>query len=215
MSNPPDPNNPYASGPYGPPPYGQTPPPYGQQAPPPYGYGQQPPPGMQPGMPPGYGYPQAPYPGAPWVPYEMPGQVVAARVMLFVAGSLWGLVAVAFIIAGLAVDDMADDLGANGTGGALIIALVGFVIFGGMSALHIVPATQFGHGGQGTRVTAIVAASVNTVLPALGFLGSMAQTYGTRTQNPALMMIWAATAIVTIVFCSNRQAGAWFNRPRH
>lgn len=211
MSYPPpphhDPNNPRnTSKPENP--YAQPP-----QGGPGYGYPQQ-------GSPPAYGYPQQPggyadYPGGR-VPMTtgMPGQVLAARVLLFVAGGLWALLAVTALIAGFAANDIMDDIPvADGAGGAA--AGIGFVVFliaGGISALHLVPASMFGKGGTGTRVTAIIAASLNALLPVLGLLGLAAQQEG---GNPVLPVLWAGTAVVTLVFCSLRPAGEWFNRPRH
>ena len=43
------------------------------------------------------------------------------------------------------------------------IGLVFFLLLGGLAALHIVPASMFGKGGTGTRVTAIIAASINAL----------------------------------------------------
>lgn len=203
-----------------PPPPGQSPNPYSapQQPPPPqqgapYGYPQQGAVQLQ------YGYPggMPGYPGGPMQPVvSMPGVVVTARVLLFVAGCLWGLSAVCILIFGLAANDALDDVPvADSVGGAALgVALLFFLFFGGLAALHIVPASMFGKGRIGTRVTAIIAASVNALLPLLGVLGSLGSSKDMA--GPLfLYLLWLATAVLTIVFCSLGAAGQWFNRPRY
>ncbi|OEV03565.1 hypothetical protein [Streptomyces oceani] len=201
---PPGPNNPYAQSP----PPGAPPPGYAQQGPPPG------PPGGYPGGAYNYGYPQAPHPGGLWMPERMPGTVITARVLLFVAGALWGLCALFILIVGAALNDVAGELPMADGGGDVALggALIMFVIFGGLAALHIVPASMFGRGTQGTRVTAIIAASVNALMPCLGFFALASED---NLGNPITLLLWAATAILTIVFCSLAQAGQWFNRPRY
>ncbi|MDJ1135984.1 DUF3824 domain-containing protein [Streptomyces iconiensis] len=206
MSYPPppgqDPNNPYAAPPQGQPGYG-----YPQQAPPQpmYGYPQQ---GGIPG-----------YPGGPMPPNvaRMPGAVITARVLLFVAGSLWALAGVIGLIGFLAAADGLNEVpGLDGaSGGAAGVGVIFFLILGGLAALHIVPASMFGKGAAGTRITAIIAASLNSLVPLLGFLGvasSSNDVYGPGAM--LLYVLWLATAILTIIFCSLSAAGQWFNRPR-
>ncbi|MEV6318371.1 hypothetical protein [Streptomyces sp. NPDC051776] len=211
MSHP-DPNNPYGGQqqgqPYGGQPYG------GQPQEQPYGYPQQQ------TSPPGYAYPQAhqgapyaAYPGGvPGVPGTMPGQVVAARVLLFVAGGIWALTAVIVLIFGVTAQNMGDDFPGSEDFGdvAAGVGIVLFLLFGGLAALHIAPASMFGKGRAGTRITAIIAASLNSLVSVLAFLFAV-----TGNGNPAIALLWAATAIVTLVFCCLRQAGEWFNRPQY
>ncbi|GAA2635573.1 hypothetical protein [Streptomyces axinellae] len=214
MSYPPppgqDPNNPYAAPQQGAP-YGypqQAPPPQYQTPAPPYGYPQQP-----------GGYPQQPgmpaHPGIPMAPsVSMPGLVVTARVLLFVAGALWGLSAVFVLIGGLMANGMVNDIpGVRSVGGAALgIGLGLFLLFGGLAALHIVPASMFGKGSVGTRVTAIIGASLNGLIALLGMLSAIGNSGG---GSIFVSLLWLATAVVTIVFCSMGAAGQWFNRPRY
>ncbi len=205
-----DPNNPYAAPqqntPYGYPQQASPPP---HQAPAPqYGYPQQP-----------GGYPQQPgmpaYPGAPMAPsVSMPGPVVTARVLLFVAGSLWGLLGLLMLIGGLAANGMVNDIPGVGSVGdaALGIGLVLFVLFGGLAALHIVPASMFGKGAVGTRVTAIIAASVNGLFALVGMLSAIGNSAGGQI---FVSLLWLATAVLTLVFCSMGAGSQWFNRPRY
>ncbi|WP_326688473.1 MULTISPECIES: hypothetical protein [unclassified Streptomyces] len=207
MSYPPppgqNPNNPYAAPQQGAP-YG-----YPQQSPPPqYGYPQQG------GMP---AYPGAAYPGGPMArSVSMPGQLITARVLLFFAGSLWGLFSLFPLIGGLAAGSMLNDLPGVGSadGAAVGIGLLFFLLLGGLAALHIVPAAMFGKGGIGTRVTAIIAASINALCPLLGVLGALGSGDAAVGQVFA-GLLWLATAVLTIVFCSLNTASQWFNRPRH
>lgn len=178
-------------------------------------YGRPPPPGPPPQQQPGYGYQQQPvmappgYPGGmPGSPVTMPGLVVTARVLLFIAGSLWSIGAVVMLIAGLTAQSIGADIpGANGAGDlAAGVAVLFFFLLAGLSALHIIPAAMFGRGRTGTRVTAIIAGSVNAFIAAIALFGQ---------GNEAVAVLWAATAVLTIVFCSLRPAGEWFNRPTH
>ncbi|MDK1472774.1 hypothetical protein QNO07_04910 [Streptomyces sp. 549] len=224
----PDPHHPYGGQPppQGPPPQQQ--PPYGYpQQPGGYGYPQQQSggyghpqqngfqqpggypqqggyPHQQPGPPP-YGHPGHP-PGA-WG--TMPGQVVTARVLLFVAGSIWTLLALISLVVGLTAQRISADLPGGMGDLAAGLAVLFFLLLGGMGALHIVPASMFGKGRTGTRITAIIAASVNALVATLALFGGEGDT------NPVLALLWLATAIVTIVFCSLRPASEWFNRPTY
>lgn len=232
----PDPKNPYGPPPEGPPPEGQSPygppppyaqDPYAQQQPygqdpyaqqQPYGpdpyaqqpYGQQAPYGQQPG----YGYPPQ---GPPYgMPQRMPGQVIAARVLLFVCGGLWVVCALLMLLVAIMTDDLNSEDLAGVEDAAIAVALIFFVISAGLAALHIVPAALFGKGRTATRVVAIVAASLNSliaVLAMLTWLGSLNQD-GSGGGSPALGVIWVATAIVTLVFCGGSQANQWFKRPQ-
>jgi hypothetical protein len=207
MSYPPDPQAPYGGNPYAQPQQPQQP---GAQ--PGYGYPQQPAPQ------PGYGYPPPPGSGVPGMPQRMQGQVVTARVLMFVSGSLWAVLGIVMLIVGLAAEDAVGDLPGLEGGAALGMALIVFLIFGGLGALHIVPAAMFGKGGSGTRITAIIASSLNSlfaVLALLGALGSMGNGEAGAGGQFFVALLWAATAVVTVVFLSMRQAGTWFNRPRY
>lgn len=200
MSYPPDPNNPYGGAPSGNP--------YGQPQPG-FGYPQQP---QAPQ--PGYGYPHQPYPAAAGigVPQSMPPQTVTARVLLFVAGSLWALFGIIMLIAGLAAQSMVEELDLGSSGSTVGISLLMFVIFGGMAALHIVPAALFGKGGSGSRITGIIASALNSVVALLALLGGASEGNG---GGIVISILWTATAIVTVIFLSMGPTGAWFNRPRY
>lgn len=213
MSYPPppgqDPNNPYAAPPQG-----------GQPG---YGYPQQGPPQQAYGYPQQSGYPQQggipAFPGGPMQPNvaRMPGPVITARVLLFVAGSLWGLFAVIMLIGFLAASDAVNDVpGLDGvSGGAAGVGVIFFLVFGGLAALHIVPASMFGKGRAGTRITAIIAASINSLLPLLGFVGAASSNSDAAPGGAFLYILWLATAILTIVFCALGASGQWFNRHQY
>ncbi|GAA2075101.1 hypothetical protein GCM10009801_29530 [Streptomyces albiaxialis] len=141
----------------------------------------------------------------------MPGVTIAARVLLFVAGAIWGIMAVGFLIAAMAASDV-DDTGTFGEA-SIGLVVVFSLVFAAMSALHIVPASLFGRGRAGTRVTAIVAASLNTLCAVLGFLGSL--TPARAEANPLAAVLWLAVSVCTIVFCSLGASGRWFGRPRY
>jgi hypothetical protein len=194
MSYPPDPKNPYGAAPSGNP--------YGQPQPG-YGYPQQP----------GYGYPQQPYPAAGMAaPMSMPPQTVTARVLLFVAGSLWALFGIIMLIVGLAAESAMQELDLGSGGSAVGISLLLFLVFGGMAALHIVPAAMFGKGGTGSRVTGIIASALNSVVALLALLGGASEGNG---GGIVISILWTATAIVTVIFLSMGPTGVWFNRPRY
>ncbi len=154
---------------------------------------------------PGYGYPGGvpPYPGGPGAGMQptvsMPGQVVTARVLLFVAGALWALLAVLIFFVGLVANDAVNDIpGVDAAGGAALgVAFFGLLIFGGLAALHIVPASMFGKGRIGTRVTAIIAASVNALLPLLGCFGALGSAVGGEDAASIFFwyILWLATAV--------------------
>lgn len=205
----PNPNSPYGAPPGGQPPGGQ---PQGG----PYGYPQQPPPPPGPaygyGYPPHGGYPGGP--GGPMMPMPMPGTVVTARVLLFIAGSLWLIVAVGMFILAASSQNLKDEDVpeiANFADFASGLAVVLGVVFGALAALHIVAASMFGKGAGGVRALAIVAASLNSLLAMLSLVSSLDAQGG----NPVLPVLWTGTAVLTIVFCANGQASQWFNRPRY
>ncbi|MBW1596606.1 hypothetical protein [Streptomyces sp. JJ38] len=183
--------------------------PYGQ--PPPYGYPQPPQPG-----PTGPGYPQ--YPGGPGgmmpMRMSMPGLVVTARVLLFVAGGLWALSMVFGLIMMLAAADIEDDPD-------FVVAESDVVVFGvvvllvgvALAALHIVSASMFGKGRTGVRVMGIITASLNLIIGGFSLIGSLAQTGAPG--GILITLLWVITALLTVIFLSLRPAGEWFNRPQH
>lgn len=201
MSYPPDPKSPYGGAPYG-------------QQQPGYGYPQQPP------AQPGYGYPQYQAGGmtTPGMAPQMQGQVVTARVLLFVAGSIWALMSIFMLIGGFAAQSMLEEVPGMDGGAALGIALLLFLLFAGMGALHIVPASMFGRGGTGARVTAIIGASLNSLFGLIYVVASFVML-GEDEEGAAgllfLSVLWAGTAVPTVIFLSMSQASAWFNRPRY
>lgn len=219
MSYPPDPNNPYGAAPSGDP-YGQKQPGYGYPPTAPggpgggpmqagYGYPQQ-----QPQQAPGYGYPQQAYPagGGMGVPQGMPAQATTARVLLFVAGSLWGLMGILMLIFALAAQSVMEEMDIADSGEAVGVGLLLFLLFGGLAALHIVPASLFGKGGTGARVTGIIASSLNSVVALLALIGGASDGNG---GGVVISILWTATAVVTVIFLSMGPTGAWFNRPRY
>ncbi|MFR9676253.1 hypothetical protein [Streptomyces sp. TR06-5] len=204
MSYPPDPQAPYGGGPYG-------------QQQPGYGYPQQ-----QPAPQPGYGYPPqypgaAPVPGMPHGPAAgMPGQVVTARVLLFVAGSIWLLVSLLMLIGGFAAQNMLESVPGMDGGAALGVALLLFLLFAGMGALHVMPAAVFGRSGTGARVTGIIGASLNGLCGVFYVVASLAMISQDEDGGAGLLLVsllWAATGITTVVLLSLGQAGRWFTRP--
>ncbi|GAA3953276.1 hypothetical protein GCM10022384_03470 [Streptomyces marokkonensis] len=199
-----DPNNPYG------PPQGRQP---GQQ--PNYGYPQQ-----QPQGPAGYGYPAAPpvHPhggGHAPGPSVMPGTVKAARVMLFVLGAFQVIGGVLMIAASSRFADyIKDELNSDpsisaqdadtftdiGAGimiglGVVVLAFAFWAIFTG---------AKFATGRGGARVSAIVYGSVVTLVSVVNLLGAN-----------VFALFSLILGILIIVFCANRNASYWFNRPRY
>ncbi|NGO44423.1 hypothetical protein [Streptomyces ureilyticus] len=203
-----DPNNPYGA------PQGQQPGYPSQQPPAQPGYGA--PQGQ-----PGYGYPQAPplqqqpYGGYPSGPTQIPGGVKAARVMLFVLGGFQALGGLLMVVASAwfadAFEDAvssdssvsaedADTIANVGTGvmivlGVIVLAFAFWAIFTGM---------KFTTGRGGVRVSAIVYGSVVTLFSVVSLFGAN-----------VFALVSLVLGILIIVFCANKNGGAWFNRPRH
>ncbi|MDN3271001.1 proline-rich domain-containing protein [Streptomyces sp. MA15] len=189
-----DPNNPYGA-------------PQGQ--PPGYGYPQQP------GQP-GYGYPSAPpvqpY-GHPGGPVSMPGSVKAARVMLFVLGGLQALGGLLMVVASgwfaeqledILADDpsfTAEDVDNVSSVGAGVMIVFGVIVLA-FAAWAILTAAKFGTGRGGTRVSAIIYASVVTLFSVISLLGAN-----------IFALVSLVLGILIIVFCANRNGSYWFNRP--
>ncbi|MFI9120328.1 hypothetical protein ACIGW0_13160 [Streptomyces bikiniensis] len=190
-----DPNNPYGQ------PQGQ-----GQQ--PGYGYPQQAPQGVPQQ---GYGYPAAPpvspYGGGGYSggPTEMPGNVKAARVMLFVIAGLQVIGAVLFGLAAATITAAQNDpklkedvqfqqLADFSTGGIWVATLA--VLAWGI--LAVVLGAKFGSGGNGIRVTTIVFGAITAVLGLYPFL--------------LIGLVHTVLAVLIIVFVAKSDGAAWFNR---
>ncbi|MET8244816.1 proline-rich domain-containing protein [Streptomyces sp. NPDC005202] len=183
-----DPNNPYGA----------------PQAPqqPGYGYPQ--------GQAPGYGYPQAPpvqqY-GAP-VPETMPGNVSAARVMLWVIVGLQVLGVALFAFSAATVnaakkdntlkDDAAFQRLADYSTG-MLWALVLFALAWGVFAAVL--AVKFNTGRNGVRVTTMVYGIITAILGLYPFI--------------IVGLVHTVLAILIACFVGGSKGAAWFNRPRY
>ncbi|MFI1357051.1 hypothetical protein ACH4TV_26230 [Streptomyces sp. NPDC020898] len=199
-----DPNNPYG------PPQGQP-----QQPAPGYGYPQQTPPQQ-----PGYGYPAAPplgqqaygqpgygggYPGGP---LTMPGNVKAARVMLFVIAGLQVIGAILFALSAFAIsaakndEELQNDVdfqqladyssGALWAGTALVLA---------WGVFAIVLGAKFSSGGSGIRITTMVFAIITAILGIYPFI--------------VVGLVHTVLAILVAVFVGKSDGAAWFNRSKY
>ncbi|MEU6224019.1 hypothetical protein [Streptomyces sp. NPDC047042] len=202
-----DPNNPY-----GPPP--QQP----QQQGPGYGYPQQTPPQQ-----PGYGYPSAPplgqqgygqgygqpgYGGYPGGPLTMPGNVKAARVMLFVIAGFQMIGAVLIGLSAIAIkaakndEELKNDVDfqqlADFSSGALW-AITAVVVAWGV--LAIVLGAKFGSGGSGVRITTMVFAIITAVLGVYPFV--------------IVGLVHTVLAVLVAVFVGKSDGAAWFNRSKY
>ncbi|GAA2995005.1 hypothetical protein [Streptomyces fulvorobeus] len=187
--------------------------PYGQQqqgGQPGYGYPQQSPQGVPPqGQQPGYGYPAAPpvqagygYQGAP---SEMPGNVKAARVMLYVIAGLQLIGVILFALSAVAVNAAKNDAAlqddvqfqqlADFSGGALW-GLTVVVLLWGVFAVFL--AAKFGKGGNGIRIATIVFGSITALLGIYPFI--------------VVGLVHTVLAVLIIVFVAKSDGGAWFNR---
>nr|BFD83114.1 hypothetical protein StreXyl84_25150 [Streptomyces sp. Xyl84] len=184
-----DPNNPYGAP---------------QQQP---GYGQPPQ-----GQAPGYGYPQAPplgqQPYGAGAPQTMPGNVSAARVMLWVIVGLQVIGAGIFAVAAATInaaqkDDSLKDnsafqqLADYSTG--RLWALVVFAIAWGVFAAVL--ATKFTSGGNGARITLLVFGIVTAVLGLWPFT--------------IVGLVHLVLAVLIACFVGGSKGKAWFNRPRY
>ncbi|MER5543465.1 hypothetical protein ACWDBD_13320 [Streptomyces sp. NPDC001118] len=184
-----DPNNPYG------PPQGQ------QQA---YGYPQ--------GQQPGYGYPQAPpvqQPygvGAPMA--AMPGNVSAARVMLWVIVGLQVIGVALFAFYAAVVNHAKNDsrlqddssfqrVADYGTG--VLLAMAVFALAWGVFAAVL--AAKFNTGGNGVRVTVLVFGIITAVLGLYPFV--------------VVGLVHTVLAILIACFVGGSGGKAWFNRARY
>lgn len=198
-----DPNNPYG------PPQGQP-----QQPAPGYGYPQQTPPQQ-----PGYGYPAAPplgqqaygqpgYGGYPGGPLTMPGNVKAARVMLFVIAGFQVIGAILVALSAVAIsaaksdEELKNDVDfqqlADYSSGALW-AVTALVLAWGVFA--IVLGAKFSSGGNGIRITTMVFAIITAVLGVYPFI--------------VVGLVHTVLAILVAVFVGKSDGAAWFNRSKY
>ncbi|NEA62325.1 hypothetical protein [Streptomyces sp. SID12488] len=203
-----DPNNPYG------PPQQQP-----QQPAPGYGYPQETPPQQ-----PGYGYPSAPplgqqgygqpgygqqgYGGYPGGPLTMPGNVKAARVMLFVIAGFQVLGAILIALSAVAIhaakndkqlkDDVDFQQLADYSAGALW-AITLFAVAWGVFA--IVLGAKFGSGGSGIRITTMVFAIITAVLGIYPFI--------------VVGLIHTVLGILVAVFVGKSEGAAWFGRAKY
>lgn len=194
-----DPNNPYG-------------PPQGQQ--PGYGY-----PAAPQGQP-GYGYPAAPavqqpgfgYPAGPAV---MPGGVKAARVFLFILGGFQALAGLVMIVASSWVSDRISDAMSSDSGvssedadraasmGAGVMIVLGVIALA-FAFWAVFTGVKFATGRGGARVSAIIYASVVTLVSVINLLGAN-----------VFALISLVLGILIIVFCANKGGSSWFNRPQY
>ena len=175
-----------------------------------YGYPQQ-------ARPPQQGYPAHPA-GGGITTARMPRTVIAARVMLLIAGGSWAILFVTALFGLFAADAFLSEIPGAGTDNRDVttaLVAVAAALSGGMAALHLVPAVRFGRGRNGVRVTAIIAASLNTPIGLLAALGGISTAMSGESGNPVMGVFWACVAIATIVLCALPAAGQWFRRPRH
>jgi len=198
-----DPNNPYGA------PQQQP-----QQPAPGYGYPQQTPPQQ-----PGYGYPAAPplgqqgygqpgYGGYPGGPLTMPGNVKAARVMLFVIAGFQVIGAILVALSAVAIsaakndEELKDNVDfqqlADYSAGALW-AVTAIVLAWGVFA--IVLGAKFSSGGSGIRITTMVFAIITAVLGIYPFI--------------VVGLVHTVLAILVAVFVGKSEGAAWFNRAKY
>ncbi|MGJ5753832.1 hypothetical protein FB563_1976 [Streptomyces puniciscabiei] len=184
-----DPNNPYG-------------PPQGQQQG--YGYPQ--------GQQPQYGYPQAPPvqqpygAGAPMT--AMPGNVSAARVMMWVIVGLQVIGVALFAFYAAVVNHAKNDSTMQndasfqkvmdyGTG--VLVAFAVFALAWGVFAGVL--AAKFNTGGNGVRITTMVFAIITAVLGLYPFV--------------VVGLVHTVLAILVACFVGGSNGKAWFNRPRY
>ncbi|AOR32514.1 hypothetical protein BFF78_16885 [Streptomyces fodineus] len=184
-----DPNNPYG-------------PPQGQQQG--YGYPQ--------GQQPGYGYPQAPPvqqaygAGAPMT--AMPGNVSAARVMLWVIVGLQVIGAGLFVFYAIAVNHAKNDSNLQDNSSFQRVADYGTGILMGMAVFALawgvfaaVLAAKFNTGGNGLRITTLVFGIITAVLGLYPFV--------------IVGLVHTVLAILIACFVGGAGGRAWFNRARY
>ncbi|MFJ7587319.1 hypothetical protein ACIQZO_07950 [Streptomyces sp. NPDC097617] len=217
-------------------PYGQQPPqaPQGQPG---YGYPQQAPqsippqggyaypqqaPQAYPGGPGGYpgGYPGGPggYPGAHM---EMPGGAKAARVILFILGSLQALFGVLIIIGGAVFASAFSGSSSSSAQDVGTAVSVGFVIGGlfliGLALWPFLTAVKMGKGRNGVRVSGIVYGSIQTFFAGMSVLVNLAAA-GSSESSAAPVAVTVLPALVSLalgltIVIGLAKAGDYFKRP--
>ncbi|MBT2402374.1 MULTISPECIES: hypothetical protein [unclassified Streptomyces] len=212
-----DPNNPYGQ----------------QQGQPGYGYPQQAPQGVPPQG--GYAYPQqqAPqgypaYPGGPGgfpgAQMPMPGGVSAARVILFILGSLQALGGVGLVIMGAFFASIFADSSSSTASDAGALAGGAFVVLGivmlAFALWPILTAAKLGKGRGGVRVSGIIFGSLQALFAGISLLANLAASSSDQAP-PAVVISLIFTAISLalgiwiIVGLANSAAGAYFRRPQY
>ena len=149
--------------------------------------------------------PQAPPPGVPYgagpVPHVMPNKPKTSRVLIYVSAGLLAL----FSLMGLAgtlgdpdayEEQMEDALGTEVSVGVFTGMFTLFLLF---ALAGIALATRFGTGGSGVRTGAMVWSGFSIVV------GLLSLPVGVVT---------VVLGILVLVFLSNQESSAWFNRPR-
>ncbi|MEW2584364.1 hypothetical protein [Streptomyces virginiae] len=213
-------------------PYGQQPAP-GQPG---YGYPQQAPQGIPPQG--GYAYPQqapqgypggpAGYPGGPGgypgAHMEMPGGAKAARVILFILGSLQALFGLLIIIGGALFASAFSGSSSSSAQDVGTAVSVGFVIGGlfliGLALWPFLTAVKMGKGRNGVRVSGIVYGSLQTLFAGLSLLvnvaalGASEQSSGGPTAIVLLPAVVSLALGLTIVI-GLAKAGDYFKRPSY
>ncbi|MER6257537.1 hypothetical protein ABT224_40065 [Streptomyces sp. NPDC001584] len=215
-------------------PYGQQPPqaPQGQPG---YGYPQQAPQGVPPQG--GYAYPQqAPlgypggpggYPGGPGgypgAHMEMPGGAKAARVILFILGSLQALVGLFLIIGGAVFASALSGSSSSSAEEAGAAVGIGFVVGGlvliGVALWAFLTAAKMGKGRNGVRVSGIVYGSIQTALAGLSVVGNLvavsASEHSTSPTAVALLPALISLALGLTIVIGLAKAGDYFKRPSY
>ncbi|MBT2471439.1 hypothetical protein J7E97_27140 [Streptomyces sp. ISL-66] len=212
-----DPNNPYGQQPQAP------------QGQPGYGYPQQAPQGVPPQG--GYAYPQQTpqgyqggpvgYPGGP---VGMPGGVKAARVILFILGSLQALFGLLALLGGAFFASMFADSSSSSASdaGALaggVIVVVGIILIA-ISLWPILTAAKLSKGRGGVRVSGIIFGSVQSLFAAFSVLGNIAVASSDQAAPGVILslifaVISLALGVWIIVGLANSAAGAYFRRPQY
>ncbi|MFD9084267.1 hypothetical protein ACFQ7B_07045 [Streptomyces erythrochromogenes] len=214
-------------------PYGQQQQPQGQPG---YGYPQQAPQGIPPQG--GYAYPQqapqgypggpAGYPGGPGgypgAHMEMPGGAKAARVILFILGSLQALFGLLIIIGGALFASAFSGSSSSSAQDVGTAVSVGFVIGGlfliGLALWPFLTAVKMGKGRNGVRVSGIVYGSLQTFFAGLSLLvnvaalGASEQSSGGPTAIVLLPAVVSLALGLTIVI-GLAKAGDYFKRPSY
>lgn len=164
------------------------------------------------GQQPGYGYPQAPpvqQPygvGAPMT--AMPGNVSAARVMLWVIVGLQALGVIGFAVSAVRVNNMKSNSALQDDSSFQRLAdystgmLWGIVIFAlAWGVFATVLATKFNTGGNGVRVTTLVFGIITAVLGLYPFV--------------IVGLVHLVLGILIACFVGGANGKAWFNRARY